>query len=121
MALVNRLTAQTSTPSYDTLAPFGTPFPYIVVQYISGGYDPQTALDTRSELWQVKAVSDNHATAQTIADAIHSALHRHDLTISGWQTLHMLQTESIWQVEPAQTQPIYHAGGLFRIQLARQP
>lgn len=98
---------------WDTQAPLGQDYPYILFQYIGGGDENLTPVDTRNELWQVKAVSDDHDQAETLAEAIRAALHRQALTLTGhlWTT----QIESFWRVETAFGAQIYHAGGLFRI------
>lgn len=102
---------------FDTQAPAGQSYPYVVFQYISGGDEALTDLDTRSEVWQVKAVTDDHATSGTLAAAIRDALHKQSLTISGWRHLWTLQTGHVWLVEALVHRQIYHAGGTFRIRL----
>ena len=102
---------------FDTQAPAGQDYPYVVFQYIAGGDENQTALDSRNELWQVKAVSDNHAAAHTLADAIRAALHRQVLSVSGWHHLWTVQTDHVWMIEPVAHRQVYHAGATFRIRL----
>ncbi len=99
---------------FDTQAPLGQSYAYILVQYIGGGDENLTPVDTRNELWQVKAVTDSHTQAHTLAAAIRGALHRQPLSLTGhlWTT----QLESVWMVEQVARKSIYHAGGLFRIQ-----
>src|SRR5574341_506459 len=86
---------------FDTQAPAGQSYPYVVFQYVAGGDENLTALDTRSELWQVKAVTDNHAAAGTLAAAIRNALHDQSLTVSGWRHLWTRQESHLWLVESA--------------------
>jgi hypothetical protein len=102
---------------FDSLAPAGTAYPYVLFQYVSGGDENRDALDTRSELWQVKAVSNVHDDAHTLAEAIRAALHRQPLTITGWQHLWTLQADHVWLVEGVARDQVYHAGGTFRIRL----
>jgi hypothetical protein len=101
---------------FDTLAPVGQAYPYILFQYIAGREDTREALDSLNEVWQVKAVTPDHTQAGELALAIRAALHRQPLTISGWRHLWTVQEAGLWQTELFNQQPIYHAGGLFRIQ-----
>lgn len=105
------------TAIFDTLAPAGQAYPYVVFQYVGGGDENQTALDSRNELWQVKALSDNHAAAHSLAAAIRSALHRQPLSVTGWRHLWTIQEDSIWRVESHAHEQLYHAGATFRIRL----
>jgi hypothetical protein len=102
---------------FDTLAPAGTAYPYVLFQYVSGGDENLDSLDTRSELWQVKAVSNDHDDTHTLAEAIRAALHRQALSITGWQHLWTIQVDHIWLVEGVARDQVYHAGGTFRIRL----
>ncbi|MBZ0304899.1 MAG: DUF3168 domain-containing protein [Anaerolineae bacterium] len=104
---------------FDTHAPIGQPPPFIIFQYVAGGYENQDALETRSELWQVKAVTDTHGQAETLAQAIHAALHQQALTLTGWQHLWTVQQDQVWMVETAARRTFYHTGGVFRIWLAK--
>ncbi len=104
---------------FDTRAPIGQDFPVIVFQYIAGGYENLDTLDTRNELWQVKAVTEEHGQAETLAEAIRAALHQQPLTLTGWRHLWTAQEDHVWMVESAARRTIYHAGGLFRIRLHR--
>lgn len=103
------------TAIFDTLAPSGQAYPYVLFQYVAGGDENLTDLDTRRELWQIKAITDNHEQAGVLAAAIRSALHRQSLTITGWRHLWTIQENHVWMVENASRQQIYHAGGTFRI------
>lgn len=102
---------------FDSRAPAGQSYPYVLFQYVAGGDENLTALDTRNELWQVKAISDDHDTAHTLATAIRGALHRQSLTVTGWRHLWTLHIDPIWLVESLERDQIYHAGGTFRIRL----
>ena len=104
---------------YDTLAPSGTDYPYIVFQYSGGGDETLSDLDTRNEVWQVKVVTDDHAEAHTIANAIRTALHRQALTVTGWEHLWTIHLDPVWMVESVAREQVYHAGGTFRIRLAK--
>lgn len=104
---------------YDTVAPPNTPYPYVVFTLVGGGDDNQSALETRRELWQVKAVADDHAAAHTLAESIRAALHGQPLAITGWRHLWTVHTEPVWMVESVGRGMIYHAGGTFRVQYHR--
>lgn len=121
-AIRNRLIAagvNSGTGIFDTRAPIGQPYPFVVFQYVAGGYEHLDGLDSRNELWQVKAVTEQHAEAETLAEAIHIALHHQPLMITGWRQLWTAQEDHVWMVETAARRHIYHAGGLFRIRLHR--
>jgi hypothetical protein len=105
------------TAIYDTYAPAGSAYPYVLFQYVAGGYENLSPLATRNELWQVKAVTDDHMAAHTLAAAIKAALHVQPLTITGWNHIWTVQMEHVWMVELLARQQIYHAGGTFRIRL----
>lgn len=107
------------TAIFDTRAPMGQAYPFVVFQYVAGGYENLDDLDSRNELWQVKVVTDNHAQAESIAGALHTALHHQTLTVTGWQHLWTAQEDQVWMVETAARRQILHAGGLFRIRLHR--
>lgn len=121
IALRNQLIAANvngGTAIYDTLALDGQAYPYLLMQYISGGVQTTTPLDTRREVWQVKAVSDDHTIAHSLAAAIRAALHRQPLSVTGWQHLWTVQLDAIWQVEVSGRAIVYHAGATYRIWLA---
>lgn len=119
-ALRNRLIAagvNGGAAIFDTQAPLGTAYPYIIFQYVGGGDENQTALDTRDEVWLVKAVTDDHSSAHSLAAAIRAALHQQSLSLSGWGHLTTQQLDHVWQVENLSRQQIYHAGASFRIRI----
>ncbi len=113
------IAAGITDPIFDTRAPIGQLYPLLVFQYVAGGYDNTDSLDTRNELWQVKAVTTEHEQAETLADSIRAALHQQPLTITGWRHLWTVQEDHVWMVEAAARRTLYHAGGLFRILLHR--
>ena len=102
---------------FDTQAPAGLDYPYVVFQYVAGGDENQSSLDTRNELWQVKVVTDNHEAAHILADAIRAAPHRQSLSVTGWHHLWTIQTDHVWMIESVARRQVYHAGGTFRIRL----
>jgi len=106
------------TAIFDSLAPAGQAYPYVVFQYVAGGDENSSPLDTRSEIWQVKAVTDQHQQAGELAEAIRAALHQQALVISGWRHLWTAHEKPVWMVE-AVGQQIYHAGGTYRIRAHR--
>lgn len=122
IALRNRLIAadvNDGNAIFDSQAPSGQPYPYLLFAYMGGGYETLTSTDQRNEIWLVKAVTDTHTEAHTLADAIHAALHQQPLTVTGWRHLWTAQVDQVWQVENAARDQLYHAGGTFRIWLAR--
>jgi hypothetical protein len=119
-ALRNRLIAagvNGGAAIFDSLAPSGQAYPYIVFAYVGGGYENQTALDSRNEVWQVVAISDEHSTAQNLAAAIGAALHQQSLSVAGWGHLMTTQLDPLWRVETLNHQQIYTAGATFRLRL----
>lgn len=105
------------TGIFDTHAPLGQAYPMVVFQYVAGGYENVDSLDSRNELWQVKAVTEQHSQAATLAEAIRAALHQQNLTVTGWRHLWTAQEDHVWLVETVSNRPLYHMGGLFRIRL----
>ncbi|MFP4323772.1 MAG: DUF3168 domain-containing protein [Anaerolineales bacterium] len=110
-----------SAPVHDTQAPAEAPYPFIILHYTGGGDENRTRLNTRNETWLVKALSDDHATAHTLAADIRAALHQQALTVAGWGHLWTAQIEHVWQVENVARRQVFHAGGVFRVRLFETP
>jgi hypothetical protein len=87
------------------------------LRYQGGGDEGREALTTLNLLWLAKAVSPSAHTATQLADEIRTALHRQPLTLTGWRHLSTEQVESIWLAEAPLRQPLFHAGGVYRLRL----
>lgn len=119
-AIISRLSAAGVAPAggvHFDVAPAGTSYPYIVINYIAGGEENFTAVDTRNEIWQVKAVSNSASAARTLQNSSKNALHKQEtnLSVSGYGVMWCRATTPFAIVEDIADQQIYHRGWRFRI------
>lgn len=101
---------------YYQIAPEETPYPFVVVSFVSGTNARRDASDINNELWDVKAVSDSAPEAATLQASIRAALHNASLTLSGsLASVWCRHERDIALVEILNNQQIYHAGHTFRV------
>lgn len=99
------------------LAPENQAYPYFIINHIAGGDENYTSVDTRQELWQVKVVHSNPATAKTNQNNLKAALHRQEtnLTVSGYGVMWCRAELPFFYSEDVGNQTIWHAGHRYRI------
>lgn len=88
-ALYNALSSANlgeATGVFNTLAPQGQAYPFVVFTFVLGQTDASAGADGLRLQYDVKAVDDDPSprVAGAIADAIDAALHFGTLSITGW-------------------------------------
>lgn len=121
-AIIARLIAAgagTSSNIFFDIAPASTAYPYIVVNYIAGGEENFTNVDTRNEVWQVKGISNNASATRTLQNNIRTALHKREssLSVSGYGVMWCRAELPFAYTEDIADQMIYHKGWRFRIRI----
>lgn len=90
--------------------------PYIVIDHVGGGSTNDTARQAFDQVWQVAVVSDNAATANTIAEAVRVGLHLADLTYDApWKAIVCQHVDPFFEIEDVDRRQYVQAGGTFRI------
>ena len=126
-ALVARLAAASgltsllasATSIYNQQAPTAAALAYIVFAYQAGGPTNLSPIRAESLIYLVKGVTRTGAKAAgAIDDAIDAALHNAPLTVTGYTNYWLMREGRMRMVDPdTDGQPIYHAGGFYRVRL----
>jgi hypothetical protein len=115
------ISGQVGTRVYRLLAPGSAAEPYIVMTIAGGGDlndNPKDEVDIDID---VKAVSGAADTSLTLADAIRTALHDQDITLSGgWATYRMQHEAPFDYVETTEKRQYWHAGGRYRLRAVKE-
>lgn len=119
-AIISRLVAAgagTTSNIFFDVAPSGTGNSYFVINYIAGGEENFTNVDTRNEIWQVKAISNSASTARTMQNNARTALHKQEsnLSVSGYGVMWCRAELPFFFNEDVGEQTIWHAGHRYRI------
>lgn len=103
---------------YNTTAPPGQGFPYVIFQWAGGGPENITPSDMRDLTYLVKGVSDNQKEAAEIDELIEDVLHKGTLTVSGYTNLRTWRDNQIQLSEDASDGTlIFHRGAYYRIRI----
>ena len=121
LAGATAVTDLVSTRIYRGMAPQNAALPYLIIQLQGGGDDNWTPTESKSYVYSVRAVSQvSTDEAGDIAEAVHTALHKQALTVSGWENYWMA---AIGDLEVGETDPAgvrrWHRGQNYRIRLAQ--
>lgn len=121
-AIISRLSAAGVAPAggaHFDIAPAGTSYPYIVISYIAGGEENFTNVDTRNEVWQVKAISNSASAARLLQNSSKNALHKQEsnLSVSGYGVMWCRAETPFAFTEDIGDQQIYHRGWRYRIRV----
>lgn len=107
------------TAIYNTLAPRGRAFPYVIFSQQSGAEDNETPRRTTSFYYLAKGVAATLSDAGALADLVDDILHDATLSVSGqtnyWtrraNTVHYLETTTAGEY-------VGHAGAVYEIRLS---
>lgn len=82
---VTSLVGGTASPRiYEAQAPAGTSMPYVIFYLASGITENDNPSQGINDIYRVEARATSRASADALLSALHDALHRQDLTVSGW-------------------------------------
>ena len=95
-------------------------YPYLVINHIAGGDDNFTPRDSRNEVWQILAVTDNPLTAAAAMEAIRGALHLRPIVVAGWLCLDVQHELPVYQSDEVGGSIIYLWGGRYRVRLVKE-
>ena len=103
------------------VAPQMATYPLIVFMQIAGGTISETPVDAADPLYLVSAVSEiSPAEAETLAGYIETALHRSELTVSGWTNIWTAVETHLETVQlPGDGRPLWQAGRFVRFRLSK--
>lgn len=108
------------TRVFADLAPVSATFPLVLLAFSSGGDDNETDLESVDVLYAVQAIATAAESANTLAEAIRTALHRADLTISGgWNSVRCEVQSPIRYVEQVDRKQYWHRGYIVRVQASK--
>lgn len=126
-ALYGRLSADATLTTlgvglrvYDTLAPGGTPMPYVIFQQTAGGDEndaPRRAVDV---VFRIEAISDVQDSARQIASRIDELLHNQPLTLTGWSNYAIENQRLFNRVDTVQGNQYYRKGAFYRVRASKQ-
>jgi hypothetical protein len=106
------------TAVYQQQAPDGAALPYVVFSKQAGGPENIDPHDRRDLTYFVRAYAGSAKTAGQIDAAVEALLHRHNLPVTGWNTLWCARDADLETVEPQPNGvPVYMAGGMYRIRI----
>lgn len=90
--------------------------PYVVMSLVSGGSTNDTPRDALDEMWQIKAVAADGATALTLEAALRAALHDQAISYDApWCHVDCQHEAPFYIIEHADRRQYHHAGGTYRI------
>ena len=118
LALLPTTTTQFPSSICRNQAADNQPLPFVVFNFQAGGPENIYPHDLRSLLYQVRAFATSAIQAGSIDTQISLALHQKTLTVSGYTNTWTVREADIELVDyPPNVQPVYSAGGLYRIYL----
>lgn len=103
---------------YNLAAPDGAAFPFVVFNHQGGGPDNQTHADMESNVYWVRAYSEQSAKAsEAIFEQADALLHKRNLSLSGGITMYWCHREQNVQMEQQaqNNRKVWATGGLYRI------
>lgn len=111
-----------STYIFPIVAPDNIDFSYIVYSLHSGAHPNQTPVETKNNIYFIRAYSNESAkTAGEIDKQIDIVLHKKPLTVAGWDNFWIARDTDLENFESAQDgTKVYMRGGLYRIRLAKE-
>lgn len=119
------VTTLVSTRIYHQQAPQGTLYPYLVFNSASGLLDNTSPHQDVNTVWRVKVVAKRMATlsgtvgAWNVLDAVHGALHRGTISVSGWSVMKLEEINRVeLPVELLVGEQIFSAVSDYRIRLS---
>lgn len=105
---------------YKTQAPSKVSDPYIVFEYVAGGSENFTSIDSMDLQYRVRAISQNRLEADQLADAIRAALHEATLTYdSPWFHVRCQSMDGFRMVDQVENRQYTIVGHEFRIRLSK--
>jgi hypothetical protein len=119
----NTLTAllATNTSVYHVQAPRGATLPYIVFNMQAGTEVNETAHTVNDMLYQVRGFTDvSMKNAKAIDARIYTLLHKTAISITGYKLLKINRVTVLEFIEDEpNTQPVYSAGGIYRLRIEK--
>lgn len=107
-----------ATAIYYSVAPQGTPRPYVVFFNAGGGPENIFPGDLTSERYVIKAVADSLDKALDIDADIKGAIHKQTLTVTGVTNIWTRREDEVSMAEVGDDgKLIYHEGGFYRIRV----
>jgi hypothetical protein len=107
-----------TTKIYRNQAPDKTTYPFVVYSQYAGGPLNINPSDIRENVYFVRAYGWNDAQVGTIDAQIGSLLHHGTIAVSGYTNITTNREQDFELIENQPSgQPIYMAGGLYRIAL----
>jgi hypothetical protein len=102
---------------YDSAAPNGATYDYVIYNFQGGGPDLQTPANLENNVWLVRGYSRTSAkAAKAIAAAIDARLHQTNISIGSATTFWCAREENVAAVQQgADNQQVWLAGGMYRI------
>lgn len=114
------LTTLVSQRIYTWQAPDKAAYPYVTMYHAAGGYMNIVNSDMMNILISIEAWADTAIGADNTYAAIHAALHRADITVTGWSCYWCMEEVPIHAPpELYNNQRIYRAGGSYRLKLSK--
>lgn len=116
LVATSALTALVSTRIYNLQAPQGTTIPYVIFYLASGLPDNRTPHQDMNSIYRVECVSNiSLSAAYAIQTAVHNALHRSTLTITGWSVFQMQQENQAHFIDNVEGLQVWRVIGDYRI------
>jgi hypothetical protein len=110
-----------NTSVYHVQAPRGATLPYIVFNMQAGTEINETAHTVNDMLYQVRGFTDvSMKNAKAIDARIYTLLHKTAVSITGYKLLKINRVTVLEFIEDEpNTQPVYSAGGIYRLRIEK--
>lgn len=111
-------TAFYGTRVYDTLAPFGTPLPYVVFTQVAGGNDNLTPNPSDTVLYRIECIAANMKDARTGSGYIEQTFDlQYTLTIMGYVNYAMFEQRFYRLIDSVGGTQYYRRGQEYEIRI----
>lgn len=104
---------------YEGLAPRETALPYVIFQYTGGGDLNDMPTRAAKVEYRVECIAGSLSAAHTGAGHIEDALRHQSLSMAGWSTYWLAQTEGFKRIDMVAGQPFYRSGAYYAIAVSQ--
>lgn len=115
------VTGLVGTNIADTFVPQSFTRPYLVISQIAGGNTNISGLDDVNVIFQITAVAESNSSAKQAIEAAHDALHKVELSITGWSNYRTVAEDYQHRVDTYDGEQYFMRSFRLRVEADEEP